>query len=116
MVANTIQPGQGALITPASSQRAKSLESNEPAIETRSDNDQDDSPKVSGETVKLSDTSVKLSSSSPVKSTDRAAPLENRQQAQEAVKQLLADIQSNPSQAQGAHSNVTENSVRSLLG
>ncbi len=116
MVANTIQPGQGAPITQAASQRAKSLESNEPAIETRSDNDQDDSQKVSGETVKLSDTSVKLSSSSPVKSTDRSAPLENRQQAQEAAKQLIADIQSNPSQAQGAHSNVTENSVRSLLG
>jgi len=116
MAATTIQPGQGAINTPAPSQRAKSLESNEPAIESRSDSDQDDSQQVFGETVKLSDTSVKLSSSSPVKSTDRSAPLENRQQAQEAVKQLNADIQSNPSQAQGAHSNVTENSVRSLLG
>ncbi len=116
MVANTIQPGQGAPITPASSQRAKSVESNEPAIETRSDNDQDDSQQVSGETVKLSDTSVKLSSSSPVKSSDRAAQIENKDQAQQAVKQLLADFQSAPSQAQGAHSNVTENAVRSLLG
>jgi len=116
MDATTIQPGQGAINSPLSSQRAKSLESNEPAIETRSDNDQDNSQQIFGETVKLSDTSVKLSSSSPVKSTDRSAPLENRQQAHEAVRQLNADIQSNPSQAQGAHSNVTENSVKSLLG
>lgn len=116
MVTNTIQSGQGAPITPASSQRTKSLESNEPAIETRSDNDQDDSQQVSGETVKLSDTSVKLSSSSPVKSSDRAAPIDDKDQAQQAVKQLLADFQSSPSQAQGAHSNVTENAVTSLLG
>ncbi len=110
---STIQSGQGAINTPASSQR---LENKEPAIETQSDNDQDDSQQVSSETVKLSDTSVKLSSSSPVKSSDKSTPLENRQQAQEAAKQIIADIQSNPSQAQGAHSNITENSVRSLLG
>ena len=116
MEASTIKSQSGAFITSPSSQRAKSLESNEPAIESRSDNDQDDSLKVSGETVNLSDTSVKLSSSSPVKSTDRSAPLENRQQAQEAVKQLNADIQSNPSQAQGAHSNAFSDAVKSLLG
>lgn len=116
MEETTIQSRSNTFITPASSQRAKSLESNEPAIETRSDNDQDDSQLVFGETVKLSDTSVKLSSSSPVKSTDKSAPLENRQQAQEAAKQLIADIQSNPSQAQGAHSNVFSESVKSLLG
>lgn len=116
MDASTIQPRQDALIASASSQRTISVENNEPAIETRSDSDQDDSSKVSGETVKLSDTSLKLSSSSPVKSSDRAASIEDKDQAQQAVKQLIADIQSNPSQAQGAHSNVTENSVRSLLG
>lgn len=116
MATNTIQPGLGTISTAAASQRTKVLESNEPAIETQSDNDQDDSQQVSGGTVKLSDTSVKLSSSSPVKSTDRAAPLENKDQAQQAVKQLIADIQSSLSQAQGAHGNVTENSVRSLLG
>lgn len=106
----------GTLNTPPSPLQAKALEDKEPAIEARPDNDQDDSQQVSGGTVKLSDTSVKLSSSSPVKSSDKSAPLENRQQAQEAAKQILADIQSNPSQAQGAHSNITENSVRSLLG
>jgi len=113
---STIQQRPEALITPASSPRTKSLESNEPAIETRSDNDQDDSPTVSAETVKLSDTSVKLSSSSPVKSTDRAAPIEDKDQAQQAIKQLLADFQSNPSQAHGAHSNIFAGAVKSLLG
>lgn len=116
MDASKVQPRQDALIASAASQRAKSLESNEPAIETRSDNDQDDSPKVSGETVKLSDTSVKLSSSSPVKSSDKSAPLESRDQAQQAVKQLIADFQSNPSQAHEAHSNVFAGAVKSLLG
>jgi hypothetical protein len=116
MAATTIQPGQGAINTPVPSQRAKSLESNEPTIETRSDYDQDDGQQVFGETVKLSDTSVKLSSSSPVKSSDKSAPLENRQQAQEAVKQLIADFQSNPSQTQDAHSNVFADAVKSLLG
>ncbi len=112
MATTTIQSGQGILITPASSQRTKNLESNEPTIETRSDNGQ----QVSGETVNLSDTSVKLSSSSPVKSTDKSAPLEDKDQAQQTIKQLLADFQSNPSLAQGTHSNVTENAVKSLLG
>ena len=116
MAASTIQPRSDAFVTPPSSQRAKSLGSNESVIESRSDNDQDDSSKVSGETVKLSDTSVKLSSSSPVKSSDKSPPLDNRDQAQQAVKQLIADFQGNPSQAQGVHGNVTENSVRSLLG
>lgn len=116
MAATTIQSGQGVINTAASSQRTKVLESNEPAIETRSDNDQDDSQLISGETVKLSDASVKLSSSSPAKSSDRAAPIDNKDQAQQAVKQLLADFQSNPAQAHGAQSNVTEHAVRSLLG
>lgn len=116
MATTTIQSGQGVLITPASSQRTKNLESNEPAIETRSDNDQDDSQQVSGETVNLSDTSVKLSSSSPVKSSDKSAPLENKDQAQQALKQLLADFQSNPAQSHGTHSYITENAVKSLLG
>jgi len=116
MEETTIQPRSNAFVTPASSQRTKSMESNEPTIETRSDYDQDDSQQVFGETVKLSDTSVKLSSSSPVKSSDKSAPLENRQQAQEAAKQIIADIQSNPSQAHSTHSNVTEHAVRSLLG
>jgi hypothetical protein len=112
----TIQSGQGTLIAPASSQRLKSPESNESAIETRSDSGQDDRSTVSGETVNLSDTSVKLSSSSPVKSTDRFAPIENKDQAQQVLNQLLADFQSSPSLAQNSHSNVTENAVKSLLG
>ncbi len=116
MEASAMQSRSDAFVAPAPSQRAKSLESNEPAIETRSDNDQDDSSKVSGETVKLSDTSVKLSSSSPVKSSDKSASLENSDQAQQAVKQLIADFQSNPSQTQGAHSNVFAGAVKSLLG
>jgi F0F1-type ATP synthase epsilon subunit len=116
MAASIIQPRSDTFVTPPSSQRAKSLESNELIIVTRSDDDQDDGSKVSGGTVKLSDTSVKLSSSSPVKSSDKSALLENRDQARQAIKQLIADFQVTPSQAQGAHSNVTENSVRSLLG
>ncbi|MDO9269392.1 MAG: hypothetical protein Q7T96_09810 [Methylobacter sp.] len=116
MDASTIQSRQGTLITPASSQRPKSVENNEPSIETRSDNDQGDSLQVSKETVKLSDTSLKLSSSSPVKSSDQAASIENKDQAQQALSQLIANIQSNPSQAQGAHSNIFDGAVKSLLG
>lgn len=116
MDAGKIQPRQEPLITPTSSQRTKSLESNESAIETRADNDQDDSSKVSGETVKLSNTSLKLSTSSPVKSSDRSAPIENKDQAQQALNQLISDIQSNPSQAHAAQSKVFSSAVKSLLG
>lgn len=116
MDASKVQTRQEALITPAASQRTKSLESNEPAIETQPDNDQDDSPKVSGETVTLSDTSLKLSSSSPVKSSDRSAPIENEAQAQQSVNQLIADFKSDPSRAYGAQSNVFSGAVKSLLG
>jgi hypothetical protein len=116
MDASAIQPRQEALVTPASSQRTKSLENDGPAIETRSDNDQDDSLKVTKETVNLSDTSLKLSSSSPVQSSDQSAPIENKNQAQQALSQLIADFQSNPSQAQGAHSNIFSGAVKSLLG
>ncbi len=116
MDASIIQTRPDTLITTASSQRTKSLENNEPAIETRSDNDQDDSLNVSKETVNLSDTSLKLSTSSPVKSSDQAAAIENKDQAQQALSQLIADFQSNPSQAQGAHSNIFDGAVKSLLG
>lgn len=116
MNASKIQPRQEPLITQTSSQRTKGLESNEPAIETRSDIDQDDSSKVSDETLQLSDTSLKLSTSSPVKSSDRPAPIENRDQAQQALNQLVSDIQSNPAQTQGVHSKIFASAVKSLLG
>ncbi|MDO9425021.1 MAG: hypothetical protein Q7T40_12650 [Methylobacter sp.] len=115
MDASKVQPRQEPLIT-TTSQRTKSVESNESAVETRSANDQDDSSKVSAQTVQLSDTSIRLSASSPVRSSDRSAPIENREQAQQAARQIIADFQSNPAQAQGTHSNITENAVKSLLG
>jgi hypothetical protein len=117
MDASKLQPRSDAFINPVSSQRINNgLESNESAIETRSDNDQPGSSNVSGETVKLSDTSLKLSTSSPVKSSDKSAPIENKDQAQQALSQFIADIQSNPAQAQGAHSNIFASAVKSLLG
>lgn len=116
MDATTIQPRQDTSITTASSQQPRKLENKEPAVETRSDNDQDNNLKAPKETVNLSDTSLKLSSSSPVKSSDQSAPIENKDQAQQALSQLIADFQSNPSQAQGAHSNVFSGAVKSLLG
>jgi hypothetical protein len=113
---DAIQPRQDALPSLGSSQLTKSLENNEPAIEIQADNDPDDSPKVSIETVKFSDTSLKLSASTPVQSSDQAALIETKDQAQQALSQLLADFQSNPSQAQGAQSNVFSGAVKSLLG
>ncbi|HEY8160119.1 MAG TPA: hypothetical protein VIF10_15595 [Methylobacter sp.] len=116
MDASKLQPRSDTFISPASSLRTNDLKSSESAIETRPDNDQDDSSNVSGGTVKLSDTSLKLSTSSPVKSSDRSAPIENKDQAQQALSQLIADIQNNPAQAQGAHSNIFDRAVKSLLG
>ncbi|HEY8036496.1 MAG TPA: hypothetical protein VIF37_13030 [Methylobacter sp.] len=116
MDASTIQPRQDAHATSTLSQRTNSLENNEPAIETRTDNDKDDSSKVSHGTVKLSDTSLKLSTSSPVKSSDQFAQIESKDQARQVLNQLLSDFQSNPSQAQAAHSNVFSGAVKSLLG
>ena len=115
MDASKVQPRQEPLIT-TTSQRAKNAEKNESVIETRSTNEQDDSSKVSTQTVQLSDTSIRLSASSPVKSSDRSAPIENKEQAQQMARQIIADFQSNPVQAQGTHSNITENAVKSLLG
>ncbi len=116
MDTSTIQTRPNTLINTASSQRTNNLENNEPAIETRPDNDQDDSLQVPQETVKLSDKSLKLSTSSPVKSTDQAPAIENKDQAQQALNQLIADFQSNPAQAQGAHSRIFDGAVKSLLG
>lgn len=116
MDASKIQPKSDTFITPAASRRTNNLESSEPTLETRANNDQADSSNISAETVKLSDTSLKLSTSSPVKSSDQSAPIENKDQAQQALKQLIADFQSNPSQAQGAHNNIFDGAVKSLLG
>jgi hypothetical protein len=116
METSSVQPRPEALITPTSSQRLKSPENNEPIIETRSDNDQDDGQKVSRETVKLSDASLKLSATSSVKSSDKAAPIENTVQAQEVLSNLKADIENNPVQARGAQSHVFSGAVKSLLG
>jgi hypothetical protein len=117
MDASKILPRQDSLIAAASAQRASSVESNESAIETQSDNDQDNSSTVSSSaTVKFSDASLKLSASSPVKSTDRSASVENSDQAQQLANRLYADFQSDPSQAQAAHSNVFAGAVKSLLG
>jgi len=116
MDASTIQTRPDPIITTTSSQRAKSVENNEPALETQPDNDQNNSLKVPKETVNLSNASLKLSTSSPVKSTDQPASIENKDQAQQALSQLLADMQSNPAQALGAHSNIFDGAVKSLLG
>lgn len=116
MDASTIQPRTDALATLASTQSAKTLENNQPAIETLSDIDQDDSSKVSNGTVTFSTSSLKLSASTPVQSSDQASPITNKDQAQLALKRLLADIQSNPSQALGAHSNAFSSAVKPLLG
>lgn len=116
MDASKIQSRPDPLVTSVLSQRTKSLESNEPAIETRSDNDTDDRSAVSGGTVSLSDTSLKLSASSPVKSSDQVAPIESRAEAQQAASKLIVDIQNNPLLAQSANSNVFAGAVKSLLG
>jgi hypothetical protein len=101
-------------LTPA--QLTKSLEKNEPAVETQSDADQDDNTTTPNGTVNLSAAALKLSSSTPVQSSDKTAPIENQVQAQQTINQLLADLQSNPSQAQTAHSTLFSDSVKSLLG
>ncbi len=123
MDTSAIQSRQDALLAQVSAQRAKTQESNESAVETRPDNAQagslqvpSDAVNASGETVDLSATAVKLSTSSPVQSTDRSPPIENRDQAQQALSQLLEDFKSNPAQAQAAQSNVFSGAVKSLLG
>ncbi len=115
MDASKVQPRQESLIT-TTSQHAKNVESKESVITTQSTKDQDDRSTVSAPTIQLSDTSIRLSASSPVNSSDRSAPIENKEQAQQMASQIIADFQSNPAQTQGAHSNITENAVKSLLG
>ncbi len=120
MDTSTIHTRPDALIS-ASPQKAKTLEANEPAIETKPDNDQDDSSNASKGTINLSDKSLKLASSklttsSPVKSSDKSAPIEDKDQAQRVLLQLKSDFQSNPTQALGAHGNVFAISLKSLLG
>lgn len=123
MDTSAIQSRQDAVLAQVSAQRAKNLESNESAVETRPDNAQASSlqapgneVKVPDATVELSNASKTLSASSPVKSSDRGNTIENRDQAQQALSQLLADFKSNPAQAQAAQSNVFSGAVKSLLG
>lgn len=116
MDASIIQTRTDTLISTASAQRAKTMENNEPAVETQPDSDQDNNLNVTKETVNLSNTSLKLSTSSPVKSSDQPAAIETADQAQQALSRLIADFQSNPSQVQGAHSNIFDGAVKSLLG
>ncbi|MGZ5006424.1 MAG: hypothetical protein ACXWFI_00805 [Methylobacter sp.] len=116
MDAGTIQARPDPIINTTSSLQAKSVGNNEPAIETRPDNDQDDSLKTPKETVNFSDTSLKLSASSPVKSSDQSPVIDNQDQAQQASSRFIADMQSNPVQALAAHSNIFEGAVKLLLG
>jgi hypothetical protein len=116
MDASKLQPRSDTLITPATFQRTNSLGSSDPSLEPRTDNDQAGGANISDETIKLSDTSLKLSKSSPVKSSDKPAPIENIDQAQQTLSQLIADIQSDPAQAQAAHSNIFNGAIKSLLG
>jgi hypothetical protein len=116
MDASKLQPKSDTFITPAASRRTNNLESSDSTLETRTDNDQAGGANISAETIKLSDTSLKLSKSSPVKSSDQSAPIENKDQAQQTLSQLIADIQSNPAQAQAAHSNIFNGAIKSLLG
>ncbi len=116
MDTSSIQTRPDAFVNTASTQRTKSLENNEPALENQSNNDPDNDLNVSKETINLSNASLKLSTSSPVKSSDQAAAITNKDQAQQALKQLIADFQSNPSQAQAAQSNIFDGAVKSLLG
>lgn len=97
-------------------QLTKSLDKNEPAVETQSNNEQKNSTPVANEPVNLSSSGIKLSSSTPVQSSDIAAPIENSSQAQQLLNKLIADFQNNPSLAQAAHSNIFSDSVKSLLG
>ena len=113
---DAIQPRTDALAFLASSQPAKNLENKEPALETLPDNDTDDSLKTATGTINLSNTSIKLSASSPVQSTDQTTPIETKDQAQQALNKLLADFQSNPSQALGAQSNAFSGAMKLLLG
>lgn len=117
---NSIQTRSDPLFA-AQAQKAKAAEANEPAVETKSDNDQDDNANLSSGTIKLSDTSLKLASSklttsSPVQSTDKSVPIENKDQAQQVLNQLKFSFQNNPAEALGAHSNVFASAVKSLLG
>jgi hypothetical protein len=116
MDTSSIQPRHEVAMSPATAQQVKNLGGNEPPLESRSDNDQDDILKAPQETVNLSDTSLKLSTSSPVKSSDQATAIVNPDQAQQVLSQLIANIQSNPSQGQAAHSNIFDGAVKSLLG
>jgi len=116
MDTTSIQKRPDTFISKASSQRTKSSENNESTIEAQSDNDRDDSLQVPKETIKLSNTSLKLSTSSPVKSSDQAVSIKNKDQAQQALSHLIADFQSNPFQALGAHGKIFDSAVKSLLG
>lgn len=111
-----VQPRQDTFVTPASPQKPKGLEKNEPVAEIRSDSDQDDSLTVSNKTVRFSDTSLKLSSSTPVKSSDKSTSIDNNVQARQSVSQLIVDFKNNPPQAHDAQSNVFAGAVKSLLG
>ena len=100
---------------PTSFQSKKIATKSESATETKPDNDQDDSQKVSGETVKLSASSLKLSTSSPVKSSDHTPSLANSDQAKRMLNQLISGFQSNPSQAMAAQSNVSPDTAKLML-
>lgn len=116
MDASKLQLKSDTFIASTASRKANSLESNELTIEIRPNDDPAASSDKFAETVNLSDTSLKLSTSVPLKNTDRPAPIENTDQAQQALSQLIADFQSNPAQAQAAHSNIFNGAVKSLLG
>lgn len=116
MDASSIQPKTDPFINTAPSLPTKNVNNIEPTIETQANGTPVANYALSNGSINISDAALKLSASSPVQSSDKTAPIENTTQAQQALSKILADFQSNPSLAQGAHSNVFSGAVKSLLG
>lgn len=70
---------------------------------------------TTADTVNLSAESIRLANPAPVQATPTNNPISNAERAQQAVQQLVSDIQSSPRQAQFSSSNAARVNVGALL-
>lgn len=87
----------------------------EPKAPTAIDKDGDSDNSKTSDNVSLSAESLKLAKTSTVQNTKSQAVITDRQQAQQLTRQMAADIQAQPNQAQNAFGRISQTQASALL-
>ncbi|MEQ1531314.1 MAG: hypothetical protein ABL925_18510 [Methylococcales bacterium] len=112
METQALQTRPETFINTSASKNLKTAE--EKANQAQTDNSQNKVLSTAAETVTLSNESIKLATAS-INKTDIGKQVDNETQARQTLNQLLANFQSNPSQALSAQTDILPSRVKALL-